>query len=158
MGASLTLRPCCADHQGGREKAVKRRDNGCWQRLRKDRLSNAAALLATLAALAATLNVISLTVGGTQYKARANPLYWLLMVPMLWWVTGLTSFEPLHVRLWKPALVLACIVSAISAFVAMRAAGTWTAQTVACAVTLLAAAVSLFLHRGSLVQREGPAR
>jgi len=137
---------------------MKRRDNPYWQRLRKDRRSNAAALLAALAALVGTLTVISLTVGGTQYQSRANPLYWLLMVPMLWWVTGLTSFEPRHVRLWKPALAIACIASAVAAFVAMRAAGTWTAQTVACAVTVLAAAASLFLHRGSLVQREGPAR
>ena len=137
---------------------MKRRDNPYWQRLRKDRRSNAAALLAALAALVGTLTVISLTVGGTPYESRANLLYWLLMVPMLWWVTGLTSFEPRHVRLWKPALAIACIASAVAAFVAMRAAGTWTAQTVACAVTVLAAAASLLLHRGSLVQREGPAR
>ena len=104
------------------------------------------------------MNVISLMIGGTHDKSRANPLYWLLMMPMLWLVTGLTSFEARHVRLWKPALALACIASAIAAFVAMQAAGTWTGQTVACAVTPLAAAASLFLHRGSLVQREGPAR
>ncbi len=40
----------------------------------------------------------------------------------------------------------------------MQAAGTWTGQTVVCAVTLIAATASLFLYRGSLVQREGPAR
>ena len=137
---------------------MKRRDNAYWQRLRKDTRSNAAALLAALAALAGTLTVISLTIGGTHYESRASPLYWLLMAPMLWWVTGLTSFEARHVRLWKPALALACAISVTAAYVAIRAEGTWTAQTVACAVTLLAAAASLFLYRGSLVQREGPAR
>lgn len=137
---------------------MKRRDNDYWQRLRKDTRSNAAALLAALAALAGTLTVISLTVSGTHYELRANPLYWLLLAPMLWWVTGLTSFEPRHVRLWKPALAVACGASVIAAVIAMRAEGSWTGQTVACAVTLIAAAASLLLHRGSLVQREGPAR
>ncbi len=137
---------------------MKRRDNAYWQRLRRDKRSNAAALLAALAALAGTLTVISLSIGGTHYDSRANPLYWVLMVPMIWWVTGLTSFEPRHVRLWRPGLALACTTSLIATAVAMRAAGTWTGQTVACAVTLIAAAASLFLYHGSLVQREGPAR
>ena len=135
-----------------------RRDNAYWQRLRKDRRSNAAVLLAAFAVLAATITVISVAVGGTQYQARANPLYWLLMVPMLWWVIGLAAFEARHVRLWRPALGLACGVSVVTAIVTMRAAGSWTGQTVACAVTVAAAAASLLAYRGSLVEREGPAR
>ncbi len=42
--------------------------------------------------------------------------------------------------------------------VAMRAAGTCSAQMAAGAVTLIAAAASLFPYRGTLVQREGPKR
>ena len=137
---------------------MRRRDNDYWQRLRKDRRSNAAAIVAALAVLAATMIVISVTVDASVAESRANPLYWLLMLPGIWWGTGLMSFEPRAVRLWKPALAVACGASAIAAFVAMRAAGTWTGQTVACGVTVLAVAASLFLHRGSLVQREGPAR
>lgn len=135
-----------------------RRDNAYWQRLRKDRRSNAAVLLATLAALVSTISLISITIGGTHYQSRANPLYWLLMAPMVWWVVGLTGFEARHVRLWTPALALASGISIVAAAVTMRTAGGWTGQTIACVVTLVAAAASLWAYRGSLVQREGPAR
>jgi len=137
---------------------MTRRDNAYWQRLRRDRRSNAAVLLAALAALAATISVISISVGGTQYQARANPLYWLLMAPMLWWVVGLTTFAPRYVRLWTPALAVACLASVAAAAATMHEAGDWTAQTIACAVTLAAAAASFLVRRGSLVEREGPAR
>lgn len=135
-----------------------RRDNAYWQRLRKDRRSNVAVLLAVVAVLAATTSLISATVGGTQYQARANPLYWLLMAPMVWWVIGVSGFEARYVRLWIPALVLASGLSIVVAAVAMHAVGSWTVQTVACAVTLAAATASLLVYRGSLLQREGPAR
>lgn len=135
-----------------------RRDNDYWQLLRKDRRSNAAALFAAVAVLAATISLVSVTVGGTPYQARANPLYWLLMAPGVWWVVGLTGFEARHVRWWFPALAAACAVSIAVAAVAMHAAGGWTGQTIACAVTLAAASASLPAYRGSLVQREGPAR
>ena len=135
-----------------------RRDIAYWQRLRKDRRSNAAALLAALTCLTATISLISLTVGGTHYQSRGNPLYWLMMAPMLWWVIGLAGFEARYVRLWIPALVLASGVSIVAAAVAMHAAGSWTEQTIACAVTLAAAVASLLTYRGSLVDREGPAR
>lgn len=137
---------------------MRRRDNAYWQRLRKDRRSNAAAICAAIAALAATMTVISMTVQGGVAESRANPLYWLLMLPAMWWLTGLTSFEPRAVRLWKPALAVATGASVVAAALAMRAAETWTGQTVACTVTPIAAAASLLLYRGSLVQREGPAR
>jgi hypothetical protein len=137
---------------------MRRRDDAYWQRLRKDRRSNAAAIGAAIAALAATMTVISVTVQGGVTESRGNPLYWLLMLPMAWWVNGLTSFEPRAVRLWKPALAVASGTSVVAAALAMRSAGTWTGQTVACAVTLGATAASLILLRGSLVEREGPAR
>jgi hypothetical protein len=137
---------------------MRRRDDTYWQRLRNDRRSNAAAIGAAIAALAATMTVISVTVQGGVTESRANPLYWLLMLPMVWWVNGLTSFEPRAVRLWKPALAIASGTSSIAALLAIRAAGTWTGQTVACTVTLIAAAASLILLRGSLVECEGPAR
>ena len=137
---------------------MTRGDNKYWQRLRRDRRSNAAVLLAALAALAGTISVISISVEGTQYQARANLLYWLLMAPMVWWVVGLTTFAPRYVRLWTPALALACLASIVAALATMREAGGWTAQTIACVVTLAAAAASLLARRGSLVEREGPAR
>ena len=135
-----------------------RRDNAYWQRLRKDRRSNAAVLLAALACLTATISLISITVGGTHYRSRTNPLYWTLMLPMVWWVIGLTGFEARYVRMWMPVLVLASGVSIVVASVSMYAVGSWTGQTIACAVTLAAAAASLLTYRGSLVEREGPAR
>ncbi|WP_420139366.1 hypothetical protein [Sphingomonas sp.] len=80
------------------------------------------------------------------------------MAPMVWWVSGLSRFEARSVRLWRLALVIASIASVAAAAVAMHRAGTWTGQTIACAVTLVAAIASLLSYRGSLVDREGPAR
>lgn len=137
---------------------MRQRDDAYWQRLRKDRRSNAAAMLAALACLTATVSIISIAVGGTHYQSRANPLYWILMLPMVWWVSGLSRFEPRSVRLWRPALALASIASLVAAAVAMHAAGPWIGQTIACAVTLAAATTSLLSYRGSVVDREGPSR
>ena len=49
-------------------------DDAYWQRLRKDRRSNAAAILAALACLTATVSLISIAVGGTHYQARKSSL------------------------------------------------------------------------------------
>lgn len=135
-----------------------RHDNAYWQRLRKDRRSGAACLLAALAALLATMSLISITVDGTHYEARANPLYWLLMVPMVWWLSGLMGYEPRYVRLWIPAMALASGVSICVAAFSIYATGGWTAETVVCGATLAAAVSSMVAYRGSLLQREGPAR
>ena len=91
---------------------MRRRDKAYWQRLRHDRPSNLAALLSAVVALAATVSVIDALVGGSKSEARGNPLYWLCMLPMVWWVSGLTTFAPCYVRCWGAAMLLACMASA----------------------------------------------
>lgn len=135
-----------------------RRDQAYWQRLRKDLPSNVAAGLAAIAVLAATLSVVGTGVSGSHFRARGNPLYWILMLPMMWWVSGLTTFAPRYVRSLKLALGLACAASVVSAIVSMPDGATFTVQTAACVVTIVAAGASLLVYRRSLVRREGPAR
>lgn len=135
-----------------------RRDQAYWQRLRKDVPSSLAAGLAALAVLVATLSVIGTGVSGSHFQARASPLYWVLMLPMVWWVSGLATFAPRYVNSLKPALGLACAASAISAAVSMTTDAIFTIQTAACLVTMVAAGASLLVYRRSLVGREGPAR
>ena len=137
---------------------MRRRDNAYWQRLRRDRRSNVAAVLAILAALAATLSVVALAVPGSHAASRGNPLYWALMLPMAWWGSGLTTFSPRAVRLWKPVLALSVLAAGTSLLAALRQEADWAIWAVAFGITLAAAAGSLALLRGSLVAREGPAR
>lgn len=137
---------------------MRRRDDAYWQRLRRDRRSNIAALLAILAALAATLSVVALAVPGSHADSRGSPLYWALMLPMAWWGSGLTTFAPRYVRVWKPVLALAVLAAGASLLLALRREAGWGIWAAAFGVTLAAAAGSLALLRGSLLAREGPAR
>jgi hypothetical protein len=134
-----------------------RRDQDYWQRLRKDRRSNWAAGFAGLATIAATVSLIGLLVEGSQYQARGNPLYWALMLPVVWWLSELGGFEQRAVRWWRPILLLSVVIAAIALVVAVARAD-WAPEAVGFAITLLGAATSLSLLRGSLVAREGPAR
>lgn len=136
---------------------MTRQDQVYWQRLRKDRRSNWAAGFAGAATIAATVSLIGLLVEGSQYQARGNPLYWVLMLPVVWWLSGLGGFEPRAVRWWKPVLLLSVIIAAIALVLAVGRAD-WAPEAVGFAITLLSAATSLSLLRGSLVAREGPAR
>ncbi|MFD1949512.1 hypothetical protein ACFSGX_01865 [Sphingomonas arantia] len=137
---------------------MARRDNEYWQVLRKDKRSNIAASLGLIAALFSTMSVVGTAVPGPLPEARGNPLYWLLMLPMVYWVTELTSFTPRSVRMWTPALVVACVASAVAAVVVARDEPGWTVQGGLCVVTVLASIASRWLYRGSLLDREGPAR
>lgn len=134
-----------------------RRDKDYWQRLRKDPRSNWAAGMAALAAIAASVMLIGLLVEGSQYQARGNPLYWILMLPAVWWSTGLARFEPRPVRWWKPALLL-CVAIAGAVLALAIDSGDGTPEAIGFALTLIGAVSSMVLLRDSLVAREGPAR
>ena len=135
-----------------------RRDRDYWQRLRKDVPSNVAGGLAAVAVLVATLCVVGTGVSGTHGQARGTLLYWLLILPMAWWISGLTTFSPLYVRSWKPVLALACVAGIACAVVSMRGGIGWTVQAFGGIATVVAAASSLLVYRHSLIAREGPAR
>ncbi|MBP0491981.1 hypothetical protein [Roseomonas indoligenes] len=137
---------------------MRRRDQAYWQRLRKDRRSNAAAILATVAAVAANTALLAAAFPGTHYEARANLLYLPLMLPMAWWVLGLKDFEARPVRLWRPAMAVCGLVSAGSLLVHLYQGRDWMVPAIVLGITLAAAAASLLLLHGSLMDREGPAR
>ncbi|MFD1282993.1 hypothetical protein [Methylobacterium goesingense] len=117
-----------------------------------------AAGLAVVVGLAATVSVTACLVPGPHGAARAQPLYWLSMLPLVWWANGLVRFEPRAVRCWRAALSLACLGAGAGLAAALWRAEDWTVPAVGCAVTLASACASLAVHRDSLVAREGPAR
>lgn len=134
-----------------------RKDNLYWQRLRKDRRSNWAAGMAALAAIAASISIIGVLIAGSQYEARANPLYWVLMVPALWWLSGLARFEPRPVRWWRPALFLCVSVAGIALFLGIQREDPMP-EIAGFVITCTGTVISLILLRHSLVEQEGPAR
>lgn len=136
---------------------MMRRDKDYWQRLRKDPRSNWAAGMAAIAAIAASVMLIGLLVEGSQYRARGNPLYWILMLPAVWWSAGLARFEPRPVRSWKPALLL-CVATAGAVLALAIDSGDWMPEAIGFVLTLVGAVSSMALLRDSLVAREGPAR
>lgn len=89
-----------------KRNATRRSDAEYWQRLRRDRRSNAAAILAAVSALFGTLGVITALLDGPHHVPRASLFSWLLMLPMAWWVSDLTRFTARAVRLWTMAMVL----------------------------------------------------
>ncbi|MCJ2081820.1 hypothetical protein [Methylobacterium sp. J-090] len=117
-----------------------------------------AAGLALVAGLAATVSVTTCLVPGPHGATRAQPLDWLSMLPLVWWVNGLVRFEPRAVRRWRSALALACLGAGAGLTAAMWRAEDWTLPALGCAVTLASAGASLAVHCDSLVAREGPAR
>jgi hypothetical protein len=125
---------------------------------RKDGRSNAAVLLTACAIVVSAVWLTMVTVPGTQYAARGNPLYWLILLPVAWWVSSLAACEPHAIRWWKPALALACTISTTCLVLAVAAEQGVTLNAAGCAVTLAATVGSLVAYRGSLVAREGPAR
>ncbi len=136
---------------------MMREDQEYWQRLRKDRRSNWAVGMAAIASISATVSLTALLVDGSQYQARGNPLYWLLMLPVVWWLSSLGSFEPRAVRWWKPALLTSVAIATLACFMAVGKPD-WGPTAFGLGVTLLSASLSAILLRGSLVAREGPAR
>lgn len=137
---------------------MPRNDMKYWSRLRKDTPSSWAAGLAFVALLAATLSVMDLTVYGASAESRGNPLYWLLMVPVVWWTSELAGFEPRAVRMlgvvtWlAPAIALTCL---LIVFLQQEA---WLTALVLASMSIVAAVGSRRFYARSLLRREGPSR
>lgn len=117
-----------------------------------------AAGFAAVAAIAASTALSVAAFPGTHQEARANLLYVPLMLPMVWWLVGLKDFTPRAVRIWRPALAVCALVSAGGLLVHLWQDRDPVGPAIALGVTLAAAAASAVLLRGSLVEREGPAR
>lgn len=137
---------------------MKRTDNEYWQRLRRDKRLTATGLLAIFAWLVPCVAVNVLMFPGSPSQARGNPIYWLVFAPLAWWATALSGYEPRPVRFLKLALVGALIAAAMVALAATVMAQDATSFWVATAASAVAAAAGWFLYRGSMLEREGPAR
>lgn len=137
---------------------MSRNDQVYWQRLRKDRASNLAAGLTVIAGLIALVALAGLLIPGSQADARANPLYWALLIPFGWWGSSLGAFEAWAVRLLYPSLVAWTLIAATALAGAWRQAQNPTLWAAALAVSVLCSIGAAFLYRNSLLRREGPAR
>lgn len=141
-----------------KRNATRRSDAEYWQRLRRDHRSNAAAILAAVAALFGTLGVITALLDGPHHVPRAGILSWLLMLPMAWWVGDLTRFTARAVRLWTMAMLLSIAGVSFGLLCAITRSDDLLIPLLNFGLAALAAVASLVLRRGSLVEREGPAR
>ncbi len=137
---------------------MKRTDQAYWQRLRKDRRSNIAAGLNAVSALVATMAFIGLRIPGSQADARADPLYWVILLPFGWWGSSLGAFEAWTVRLFWPSLAAWPLIAASALAGAWRQGEDLTLWAGSLAVSVACSIGAALLYRGSLLQREGPAR
>lgn len=65
--------------------------------LQRDRAANLAVLAGIGSAIGLTVAVISLLVP-TGYAGRSDPLYWLLMLPVVVWAWAAVAFRPWALR------------------------------------------------------------
>ena len=137
---------------------MQRKDDQYWQRIRFDKKSNWAAGMTAIAAILTATSVTMILVPGSQYEARSNILYWGIFIPVVWWLVGLSRFEPWPVRIWRPALIVLCITKISCLWIVFRGPYSVGIESFTTAVVLISAAAAFFLYRGSLIDREGPAR
>lgn len=78
------------------------RDPVYWQRLRRDKASGLAALLAIGACGVALVALIELLLPGSQASHRGNPLYWGLLLPFGWWGVELSTTRRACPGHWSP--------------------------------------------------------
>jgi len=137
---------------------VIHRDTEYWQRLRKDRRSGVAVLFTAAAAVITAVTLTMVAVPGTQWAARASPIYWVILIPVAWWVNGLAAYEPWAVRRLKPVLATLCVVHAICLALAVVGSRNVMLTVGSFALTIVCAAAGMVALRGSMVDQEGPAR
>ena len=106
----------------------------------------------------AVVALVAIVVGGSQMQARANPLYWLLLVPFAWWGSSLAYYEPWAVRLFGPVLIGSPLLATAVFVAAYRQGENVTPSVVALAVSIMCSVGAAWAYRGSLLRREGPAR
>lgn len=134
-----------------------RRDSEYWQRLRRDKASNFAAGAVVFAVIFALLAWIGLLVPGSQMQARANPLYWAILLPFGYWGGTLGRFTPWAVKLMCVMFLAAPIAAgAALLFIMLQTPDQTDYGIFFFAASSLASATGFFLYRGSLLQREGP--
>lgn len=137
---------------------MPRTDKVYWQRLRKDPRSNFAMGFNAISGLVAIVALSMSIAPGSQLQARANPLYWALLLPFGWWGSSLGAFEAWAVRLFWPSLATWPLIAACGLANAWRGGEGVTLWTGTLAVSVLCSVGAAVLYRGSFLRCEGPAR
>ena len=96
------------------------------------------ALLAGLAAAAMPVLAATYIMVPHGYVAsRGNPLYWLIMLPVVYWAWGIMSFDPWAVRLLAPLLLIAPITDVLIAVFSGMSGGDQTALWVLASLSII---------------------
>ncbi len=97
-------------------------------------------------------------VEGNREQTRANPLYWLVLLPVAWWAAELSAFEPGSVRAMKLLTVIAPATALLCLLIAVSLEENWVLWLTSFIVSGVTAFGSRMAYRDSLLQREGPSR
>ncbi|MGI4745812.1 MAG: hypothetical protein ACRYGI_08975 [Janthinobacterium lividum] len=142
-----------------------------WQRLRKDKPSNLAIGGLVIGAVVTTISLIALVLphsDGAMHN-RGNPLYWLFMLPCVFWAWSLSTFSPRSVRTIRSAIIVLPTIGGLILFIVYNdnkdilglshesIVNLWM-TIVAFFITLIGSLVSWFALQHSLLQAEGPDR
>lgn len=129
-----------------------------WQRLRKDGASNLASGALILAAIATTLAALDVLLAPSRNTDRSNPLYWAILLPVIWWATALSSFSPWAARTMRPTAIMIPLISGVIFLVVVQSGGAFMLTLVALLVAVAGSGTCLLSLPRSLLQREGPDR
>ncbi len=88
--------------------------DGARLRLCQDQAANIASLAGLVAGLAATLAWMGILLEPNRAADRATPVYWLIMLPLVFWGSSAIRFELWALRLLRPVLLLAPIFAALA--------------------------------------------
>jgi cytochrome bd-type quinol oxidase subunit 2 len=124
-----------------------------WQDLRKDKRS-AVVVLATIAAgMASVLALLGILLNASRAADRANPIYWVLLLPFAWWAASLANYAAWAVKTLRPANAAATLISFLCAVFAAHSTPDPTLWLVASAITVIGAFAATLLFPGSLLAR-----
>ena len=134
------------------------RDHVYWQRLRRDKASGLAALLAIGACGVALVALIELLLPGSQASHRGNPLYWGVLLPFGWWGVELVNYTPRAAWTLVPALGIGPAVALACAALSLLSGSNSTLWVGAFGLSVLFGVLGAMFYRRSMLRREGPAR
>ena len=136
---------------------MPRQDHAYWQRLRVDKRSAVAASFSAVAAVCTVVNFLMVTIGmASQAESRSDPVYWLVMLRLVWWVVQIGNYEPVVVRWWNVALLIICLMNVVALLVLYHRGDLGIVTICFAAIAITSAVASMIAYRGSLVAREGP--
>ena len=134
------------------------RDPNYWQRLRRDKASGLAALLAIGTCGVALVALIELLLPGSQVSHRGNPLYWGLLLPFSWWGVELVSYTPRTSWTLVPALAIGPAVALVCAVTSLFSGSDGIPWLGAFGLSALFGMLGAIFYRRSMLRQEGPTR